>query len=86
MPALRDSFLNASDSAFKLRLADVLGRVGAKLSPADQAAIQVCLGMSLSGRRSQKVYVAILDALDQMTPGAAAAEIAVQLAIAKRKS
>ena len=84
LPGLRYAILSAQDGTLKVRLAEILGRIGATCSPARQWEIQVAFEVTMAKTKTPKVIAAVLKAMDQICPGSAEIEIALRQMMAGR--
>ena len=79
LPALREALLSTQESKFQVRLAELLGRIGAAYSPAHHSDIENTLETALLEVRNGKVEDAILNALHQIGPNPVMLEMAMNL-------
>ena len=79
LPALREALLSTQESKFQVRLAELLGRIGAAYSPAHRSDIEDTLETALLEVRNGKVEDAILSALHQIGPDPVMLEMAMNL-------
>ena len=80
LPCLRSAILSMQQSTVQVRLAALLGRIGATVSPALQIDIHLALGIAMARTKDAKVVAAILLAMEQIRPGSAAVEVAFRSA------